>query len=58
LGHARTVAVISTASMLAALVLMALLIPRYGLEGAALARLAYGVGTLMLLQRAQRLLKT
>jgi O-antigen/teichoic acid export membrane protein len=58
LGHARAVAVISTASMLAALVLMALLIPRYGLEGAALARLAYGVGTLMLLQRAQRLLKT
>jgi O-antigen/teichoic acid export membrane protein len=58
LGHARAVAVISITSMLAALVLMALLIPRYGLEGAALARLAYGVGTLMLLQRAQRLLKT
>jgi O-antigen/teichoic acid export membrane protein len=57
LGQARTVAVISTTSMLAALVLMTILIPRYGLEGAALARLAYGVGMLVLLQRAQRLLK-
>jgi O-antigen/teichoic acid export membrane protein len=57
LGHAKTVSIITTLSMLAALVLMALLIPRYGLEGAALARLAYGVGALLLLQRAQRLLK-
>jgi O-antigen/teichoic acid export membrane protein len=57
LGRARTVSMITTASMLAALVLMALLIPRYGLEGAALARLAYGVGSLMLLQKARRLLK-
>jgi O-antigen/teichoic acid export membrane protein len=57
LGHARVVSMITTASMLVALVLMAVLIPRYGLEGAALARLAYGVGSLMLLQRAQRLLK-
>jgi len=57
LGQARTVAVITTGSMLGALVLMMILIPRYGLEGAALSRLAYGVGTLMLLQRAQRLLK-
>jgi O-antigen/teichoic acid export membrane protein len=57
LGHARAVAVTTTASMLVALVLMAVLIPRYGLEGAAFARLAYGVGTLVLLQRAQRLLK-
>jgi O-antigen/teichoic acid export membrane protein len=57
LGHAKTVSVITTGSMLAALLLMALLIPRYGLEGAALARLAYGFGALMLLERAQRLLK-
>jgi O-antigen/teichoic acid export membrane protein len=57
LGRAGTVSMITTASMLTALVLMALLIPRYGLEGAALARLAYGVGSLMLLQRAQRLLE-
>lgn len=57
LGHARAVSVITTASMLAALVLMAFLIPRYGLEGAALSRLAYGVGTLLLLHRAHRVLK-
>jgi O-antigen/teichoic acid export membrane protein len=57
LGHARTVAVTSTFSMLAALLLMALLIPRYGQEGAALARLAYGVGMLVLLQKARRVLK-
>ena len=37
-GHARAVAVITTTSMLAALVLMWLLIPRYGLQGAALSR--------------------
>jgi O-antigen/teichoic acid export membrane protein len=57
LGQARVVAVITTGSMLCALVLMAILIPRYGLEGAALSRMAYGVGTLILLQRAQHLLK-
>jgi O-antigen/teichoic acid export membrane protein len=57
LGRARTVSMITAGSMLAALLLMALLIPRYGLEGAALARLAYGAGSLMLLQSAQRLLK-
>jgi O-antigen/teichoic acid export membrane protein len=57
LGHARTVSMITTISMLAALVLMAVLIPRYGMEGAALARLAYGVGTLLLLWNARLLLQ-
>lgn len=57
LGQARTVAVVSTASMLAALGLMAILVPRYGLVGAALARLAYGVGMLILLARVRGLLK-
>jgi O-antigen/teichoic acid export membrane protein len=57
LGQARAVAVVTTASMLAALVLMTILIPRFGLEGAALSRLAYGIGALMLLLRAQRLLR-
>ena len=56
LGHAKAVSMITTASMLVAFVLMALLIPRYGIEGAALARLAYGVGTLLLLHRAHRVL--
>jgi O-antigen/teichoic acid export membrane protein len=57
LGHARAVSMITIVSMLAALVLMMFLIPRYGLLGAALARLAYGVGTLLLLQRARQVLK-
>jgi O-antigen/teichoic acid export membrane protein len=57
LGHARAVSIITTISMLAALVLMAVLIPRYGMEGAAVARLAYGVGALLLLWQARRLLK-
>jgi O-antigen/teichoic acid export membrane protein len=57
LGQARAVAVVTTASMVAALVLMTILIPRFGLEGAALSRLAYGIGALMLLLRAQRLLR-
>jgi O-antigen/teichoic acid export membrane protein len=57
LGHARTVSVICTLSMLTALALMALLIPRYGLEGAAFARLAYGMGALLLLERARHLLR-
>jgi O-antigen/teichoic acid export membrane protein len=57
LGHARAVSMITIVSMLAALVLMVFLIPRYGLPGAALARLAYGVGALLLLQRARQMLK-
>jgi O-antigen/teichoic acid export membrane protein len=57
LGHARAVSMITIVSMLAALVLMVFLIPRYGLLGAALARLAYGVGALLLLQRARQILK-
>jgi O-antigen/teichoic acid export membrane protein len=52
LGHARVVSMISTASMIAALALMVVLIPRYGLEGAALSRLAYGLVTLAFLERA------
>jgi O-antigen/teichoic acid export membrane protein len=57
LGDARTMAVISSTSMLAALLLMAVLIPRFGMEGAALARMAYGIGMLTALQRARQLLK-
>jgi O-antigen/teichoic acid export membrane protein len=57
-GQARAVALVTTVSMLAALVLMLVLIPRYGLVGAALARLAYGVGSLMLLPRALGILKS
>jgi O-antigen/teichoic acid export membrane protein len=57
LGHAKAVSLVTTLSMLAALLLMAVLIPRYGLEGAAMARLAYGIGALMLLYTAQRSLR-
>lgn len=57
LGHARAVSMITTISMLASLVLMAVLIPRYGIEGAALARLAYGVGALLLLWNARQVLQ-
>jgi O-antigen/teichoic acid export membrane protein len=57
LGRARAVSMITIVSMLAALVLMMFLIPRYGLLGAALSRLAYGVGALLLLQRARQMLK-
>ena len=57
LGRAKAVSTITTASMLAALLLMMFLIPRYGIQGAALSRLAYGVGTLLLLQRAHRVLR-
>jgi O-antigen/teichoic acid export membrane protein len=44
-------------SMLASLVLMAVLIPRFGMQGAAAARLAYGVGALFLFSRANRVLR-
>jgi O-antigen/teichoic acid export membrane protein len=57
MGHARVVSMITATSMLAALVLMVVLIPRFGMVGAALARLAYGAGGLLLLWEARRMLK-
>jgi O-antigen/teichoic acid export membrane protein len=57
LGRAKVVSVITTVSMLSALVLMVILIPRFGAQGAAIARMAYGVGALLLLQTAHRALK-
>jgi O-antigen/teichoic acid export membrane protein len=41
-----------------ALLLMTVLIPRFGLVGAALARLAYGAAALVFLVLAHRLLKS
>jgi O-antigen/teichoic acid export membrane protein len=58
LGRATAVSVITTISMLVALLLMMILIPRYGMTGAAIARLAYGVGALMLLRTGHRLLES
>jgi O-antigen/teichoic acid export membrane protein len=58
LGHSRMVSVVTTCGMLIALLLMTVLIPRFGLAGAALARLAYGVTALVLLVQAHRVLKS
>jgi O-antigen/teichoic acid export membrane protein len=57
LGHSRTVSVVTTCGMLVALLLMTVLIPRFGMAGAALARLAYGVAALIFLVLAHRILK-
>jgi O-antigen/teichoic acid export membrane protein len=58
LGHSRTVSVITACGMLVALLLMTVLIPRFGLAGAALARLAYGAAALIFLVLAHRILKS
>jgi O-antigen/teichoic acid export membrane protein len=57
LGHSRTVSVITACGMLIALLLMMVLIPRFGMAGAALARLAYGAAALIFLVQAHRILK-
>jgi O-antigen/teichoic acid export membrane protein len=58
LGHSRTVSVITSCGMLVALLLMIVLIPRFGMAGAALARLAYGAAALIFLVQAHRILKS
>jgi O-antigen/teichoic acid export membrane protein len=57
LGHSRTVSLVTASGMLVALLLMIALIPRFGLAGAALARLAYGAAALIFLVKAHRILK-
>jgi O-antigen/teichoic acid export membrane protein len=57
LGHSRTVSLITSCGMLVALLLMTALIPRFGMAGAALARLAYGAAALIFLVQAHRILK-
>jgi O-antigen/teichoic acid export membrane protein len=57
LGHSRTVSVITACGMLIALLFMMVLIPRFGMAGAALARLAYGAAALIFLVQAHRILK-
>ena len=57
LGRSKQVSLIGTASMLVALVLAVMLVPRYGLYGAAFSRLAYGLGSFGLLARAQHSLR-
>jgi O-antigen/teichoic acid export membrane protein len=58
LGHSRTVSVISTCAMLVALLLMIALIPRFGMAGAALARLAYSATILIFHLQAHRIMKS
>jgi O-antigen/teichoic acid export membrane protein len=48
----------STCAMLVALLLMFALIPRFGMAGAALARLAYSVATVLFHLQAHRILKS
>lgn len=57
LGRSKQVSLIGTASMLVALVLAVMLVPRYGLYGAAFSRLAYGLGNFGLLASAQHSLR-
>jgi O-antigen/teichoic acid export membrane protein len=56
-GRSRVVSMTTSSSMLVTLLLMTVLIPRFGLQGAAAARLAYGIGSLGLFVGAHRLMK-
>jgi O-antigen/teichoic acid export membrane protein len=56
-GQSKGVSLISTASAMVSVVLMILLIPRYGLWGASLARMAYGVMTTAFHIQARRVLR-
>jgi O-antigen/teichoic acid export membrane protein len=58
LGKSRLVSLTTSSWMCVSLLLMVVLIPRYGLAGAAAARLAYGFGTVNFIARAQRLLQS
>jgi O-antigen/teichoic acid export membrane protein len=57
LGSSKLVSSLSTGLMLGAIALMPVLIPLYGLEGAALARILHGLGTLVFIERAHARLK-
>lgn len=52
LGRSKTVSLIMSTSMAVAVALMPFMIGRYGLDGAALARLIYPLGALLLLHKA------
>jgi O-antigen/teichoic acid export membrane protein len=58
LGSARTVSLITSLSTLASLGITVVLIPRMGLEGAVVAKLAYSIGVLYLCVRVHRLFKS
>ena len=54
MGRAKSVSLVTSASMLVAVALTLVMTPWLGLNGAALARLAYGLGALTLLYHAYR----
>jgi O-antigen/teichoic acid export membrane protein len=56
-GKSKFVSLTTSGWMCVSLVLMVVLIPRYGLAGAAAARLAYGLGTLGFIGGARRRLE-
>jgi O-antigen/teichoic acid export membrane protein len=58
LGKSKLVSLTTSSWMCVSFLLMVVLIPRYGLVGAATARLAYGLGTVSFIARAHRLLKS
>jgi O-antigen/teichoic acid export membrane protein len=58
MGRSRAVSLITSISMAIAVALMPLLIARYGLDGAALARLIYPLGALLLLHKARATIGT
>jgi O-antigen/teichoic acid export membrane protein len=57
LGESKGVSLILTLSVAAAIALAWILVPRLGIQGAALARFGYVLGTLTLLVRAQKTLR-
>ncbi len=56
IGTPRFVSLVTSVSMVGSIALTAVLTPLFGMEGAAFARLAYGLGALTLLMHAHRLL--
>lgn len=57
LGESKAVSLINSLSVAAAIALAWILVPRLGIEGAALARFGYVIGTLMLAVRAHHRLR-
>jgi O-antigen/teichoic acid export membrane protein len=55
IGSPRFVSLVTSVSMVVSITLTTVLTPLFGMEGAALARLAYGLGALTLIVRAHRL---
>jgi O-antigen/teichoic acid export membrane protein len=56
-GNAKTVSLITSISMFASIIAIICLTPSYGMLGAALGRLVYGIGSLMLIIEARNILR-